>query len=398
MTKHNVRCKKEKMVNKNFVYVGVLVFASIIIVSLVSAKHSAWHFWGEEEPELAPFDASVTVSNAPPLIVAFRPVNDFNPIDPVSVDGQVQPVPGGTVEALVVFIVEDPNGPGDLPGPVGGDGAPALVAGDIAIDLTAPINGISSTVRSATATSCVPFECASGTNTNCDATTVGAGDGTDFTLQKQYSCVVVMQYFDEPALSAISAADMWAMSATIRDVGGTIDTKASGAVGFQDLTNDYIEYLTTSAVSTSGSADWTGLDVAAEDTAADAPLTLDNFGNTAVATVTVQGEDLTGVNDPTAVMQVAAFSAGASPGGANSGACDGPSGLGPGTGATELIASSPVVASGITVPFLATGTDTGSMNFCIWAAVNPGFLVPPLDVAYSATAAKGIDWEVLFNS
>jgi len=301
----------------------------------------------------------------------------------------------------VTFIVEDLNGPGDLPGIVSpSDTAPPLVAADIVINLAAPINGIGSgTVRTIDATGCFAIQCADGTNTNCDAATVASGDGTDFTLQKQYTCNVTMQFFDEPAVSVPTVAgDYWNISITARDVADTSDTKNSGDAGFTSLTNDYMEYLTTSAISTVENASWAALDISAVDNPADSELILNSVGNTAVANVTTQGENLTGVNNGAAVMEIAAFSGGSLLGAGNSGACDGPSGGGSGNGATELVDGSPVTISGVSIPFTATGTDSGNLFFCIWAAVDPTYLSGGSDTSYSATAVKGNNWEVLFNA
>lgn len=363
----------------------------VVIILLVSVVVSAGFldFFKKDEPQFGPFDASVNVGNAPPRIIDFIPVVE-NPDDLSSLAGQIQPVPGSTVDARVIFIVQDPNGPVGLPGVVvPSDGAPALVAADIALSLTAPANGISSTVRSVDATSCFATECASGTNPNCNT--------GNFAIKKQYTCDVTMQYYDEPAISNTQAGDLWSISATIRDVPGLTDTATSATIGPFDALN-YMEYLTTTGVSNAAvTLAWSTLDVATDDVPADSGLTLTNIGNVAVADELVTAQNLVEDGVPTNYIEVSAFSSGPSAGGANSGACDAPGGGGTGTGGVALVHGAGVVAP-VPIGFTATGTDSGTINFCVWDALNNGHIQGLPAISYVANSANSNQWNVVWNS
>jgi len=281
----------------------------------------------------------------------------------------------------------------------------------------APVSSI--TYREVEVGNCSATECVTGTNPECNATTESEGDGTNYQLQKQYTCDVKMQYYDVPAEGSLPGgadADLWDIYVEIEDADSLIDNVRSGIIshkGFYDFNGvacdglvergdcDYIEYMSTSAIDTAGvTVSWTDLFVTAEDTINDAPLTLSNWGNTLVATVDLTGEDLTGVNiGPSSIMEVEAFSAGIAAGGADTGACDGPSGGGAGAAGRELIGGA-IVNIPRNVPYTAVGdiVDKEDLHFCIWAAILSGYLTGPYDSAYSATVSKTNNWDVVFNS
>ena len=413
------------MNNKKSVVLLTLVVIFIIGVSLVSA--GVWDSIkdaftiGEDsdlegELEEQRFDATVTLTNAPARIVAFRPADD---VPDGGIVGEVQPVAGTTVTARITFIVEDPNGPVDLPGLTG----PAIVVGPVSgvgnvyVTLTAPVNAPVGSGVIRVATACTAVECASGTNPNCNAATVAAGDGTDFTNQKQYTCDVSMLYYNAPAPGDVNngatpPGDLWTIHAEIEDAASNQDTVNSGDTDHGGNPNydfngigcagvgdcDYVEYTTVSGVDTAtATVAWTGLSVSATDTAADGALSLNNWGNVVITAVDIRSQKLTDATG-NAEMLPAAFSTSSVIGGADSGSCDGPSGGCAGAGANELVENSFINSLGVAIDYTATGTDADDAFFCIWAAVDPVYLSGPIASAYSSTIAKTNEWDIQFSS
>lgn len=416
----------KKMVSKkkNVVYVLVsAVFVVVLVSGVVSANHAWWHFWGEEEPELAPFDASVQLGNAAPTIVAFRPADDFNTdgtAGPASGIGEVGAVANTEIWAKVTFIVEDSDQPNDLPGIGTGD---AIVVGDLSgtsnirLDLTSPsdVAGADQSVRCAAGTcrvrsassgttagtdypsglslsrSCVATTCAGGTNSNCNAATVAAGDGTDFNLQVQYDCYVKLNYWDEPTVTDVANPpqaldDYWTITAGIEDSSGTSDTVSSGTTNWKGVASydfdgiactgigncDVINHLSVKALAVAGPIAWTAVALGTGNDPADgaSDLALGNRGNEGVASVSVAGQDLQGVGaggvaDSTSRLRIGAFSVNE----VTNEAASPP---------TECSATSqylsdagPVTVTGVNVPFSAGGgSDSGTADvdntyFCI---------------------------------
>lgn len=392
---------------------GMMIVSLLLIGSIVMVSAG---FWGdlftfgddselEGELEESKFDATVTLSNAPPRIVAFRPTVDTPRV--ATNPGEVEPLAGTNAFAAIVFIVEDPNSD-DLPG-IGGGGSvvtgPVSGTGNVYVTLTSPVNApVLGNAVSRPASVCIAAECASGTNPNCDATTDNV-DGTNYLNQVQYTCYVSLEYYDEQAPGDVNngaelGANLWTITAEIKDKGGSTDVSSSGEIGFDGVgcsglgDCDYMEYGKVTAIDTAAAeVSWIGLSVSATDTAADGPLVLDNFGNTAVTAIDVRGQDLTGTNIPSATMAVAAFSVGNSLGGVNLGSCD----IANSANANELIGSSFVTAPGVGVPYSAFGIDTENAFFCVWDAVDPNHLTGGIDSSYSATILKINNWEVQFT-
>lgn len=396
---------------------GFMIFGIMLVsVGLISAGWFSDLFTfgegdgGEGELDTSQFDATVSLSNAPARIVAFRPTIDVNPISVSTGNGEVGPVAGSTVDAQVTFIVEDPNGPNDLPGLTGPaiSVGPVSGAGNVYVIITAPTSAPagSGVTRVSGTGDCIAVSCSGGGNPNCNAITDDT-DGTDYTLQKQYTCDVTMNYYDAPSPDSFPASsknNVWTIRAEIKDDAGNTDTADSALVdadfnglactGLQDC--DYIDYWTTSAIDTAGSSiAWTGLGVSATDTPNDAPLTLNNWGNTQVIDLQLTGEDLVGDLIVGSIMEVEAFSAGPAAGGVDSGACG--HATGGGSGGVELIGG-----TGVTVlrdiGYTAGGADTADLHFCAWAAVDPLYLTGPTDTSYHATVVEGNNWNVIFNS
>lgn len=349
-----------------FILVGVLV-VGVLVVSLVSAKHAWWHAWGEEVQE-APFDATVQLANAPPTIVAFRPTDDFltsGAAGPGTGLGDVGAIGNVEIWARIIFIVEDPNQPNDLPGLGTGPAinvGPLSGAGNILASITSPADAANSircaagSCRTRTASSgttagtdypsglgltrsCVATTCAGGTNTNCpctSATNPGCAAispnavGSNNELQVQYTCYVKMNYWDEPTTSdaTLTANDYWTIRTQIEDSAASSDNVASGdldnngvpAYDFNEfacttINNcDYIDHLSVKFLDTTGSVGWTAVSIDAGDDPADTAtdLAMTNKGNSPVPSISLTGADLIGVASggsaiSNSIMRVNAF-------------------------------------------------------------------------------------------
>ena len=110
------------MVNKRVLMFGIFVVVGLLVVSLVSAKHSFWHVWGEE-PREAPFDAEVTLANSAPTITSWTEP-DFDTVNagldawpPTSCGTSTIVGEGGVADGNnlgVVVTVTDANTDSDL--------------------------------------------------------------------------------------------------------------------------------------------------------------------------------------------------------------------------------------------------------------------------------------------
>jgi hypothetical protein len=351
------------MGNKGVIWIVVIVVAVIVVLGVLLG-------WFGNDPLLAPFDATVSLQNALPTIVAFRATVDDVPTGL----GRVTPIPGNNpsaVTAHVTFIVEDPDydfttQPEELPGI---DAANTITVGDISgagdvyVILTAPTNAPQGSGVTRAAASCTASSCHLGTDTDCDVATVAQGDGTDFTKQVKYTCDVSMNYYDAPGPGTLPAApgvagqDYWHIEAQIEDNTGNQDTVTSGTTDHDGQANydfddstctgavevgdcDYIDYFTVSDVDiNSGDGPtgferllWAGIQVSNYDTAAnddntidnpDTGLTLRNIGNTVIGSLDLQPNDLTEDPSGSAVLHAESMSIGiVESTGSNIGACD----------------------------------------------------------------------------
>ena len=82
----------------NFIVLTVLLVSSFVI--------------GQEDPDLSPFDATVTVGNEVPFVVLIPEA--VNEQGSSATPGLVDPVTGTTVPTDITFIVEDNNGAADI--------------------------------------------------------------------------------------------------------------------------------------------------------------------------------------------------------------------------------------------------------------------------------------------
>ncbi len=427
-------------IGKLFMVNFLIVIIVLSIVSFVSAKHAWWHPWGEE-PQEAPFEASVLLANAPPTIQYIFPVTDVdnsNVAIPASISGEVQPQAGTTVYAVVKFAVEDPNGVIDLPATptVITFGSPTAAVGEVAVRVTTPQNGIKCPPAPGTAcenrdattanrptgvtATCTSVDCTVDTQCNTGPQTGNKAN------QRMYTCYVQMQYYDEPTVGAGGTAnDLWSFSLYIEDaVSGNAnqpvpDTSGEMVTAYpaRPFAEFYLWYRTVTSMDIFPATErllFTGLSVTATDTAGDddnagdtgGGLTLRNIGNVQVNTLDITPQNLHGVNNgPASVLLATAFSVGTAAGAANAGACDVAAGGGTVpfdgtalTGGTIL----PNFARSVTYSGQATG-NTNDLFFCVWPAVNTGYLTGSTDSSYRATGgtppyAAGQNWEVVINS
>lgn len=388
--------------------VGVLIVISILVLPLVAAGIFDW-FKGDvqEAPEV---EVAVTLTNVPPNIVGLHPVSDRECDDASTAvgsddDGEVQPIDGtdstcptdgdGIVYAMVTFVVEDSDGQADLPASV------SVAAGDIAVDITSPANGILSGARTlsaadgsanyptgATAT-CAGTNCGAG-NAWCNPGDEEFGSG-DETNQKSYTCFVKMRYFDETIQNApnpTGPGDMWTIDMYIEDSTGNSDTATSTDFGstFPGDEDYYVWYRTVSEIDVTPGERilWSSVSVILPDhrseddnagDGADTGLTFENMGNQVIDTVDIQPQDLCGTVQgcSNAQLEAEAMSVGttepAAAQGSNTGACEE-------TGAgTPLDPDSPESAygpGGWDVPFTSQGgsTDNNELYFCIWSRLD----------------------------
>jgi hypothetical protein len=402
------------MVNKKLAYGFAFGFLIVLSVFIVSAKHNAFHFWGED-PELAPFDATVQLSNVPPVIVKFIAAfedEDSNGVDDdagaVTVAGRILGDAGGSEGDGLKIVklkftvsdidnVADSNGI-DLPGGVGG---PAIAVGtNIIVSITNPANNNLGNVLSAS--SCTTASCFG--NADCN-------DQTSTTKERAYACDITMNYFDPRTTNAgAAAADYWTIDVQVFDsTGVNNDQKVSGNSGFNVLANDYIYYNTISSVSVPAGTTlaWTGLDINLPDRAADggSDLIMENAGNIQINSEDVIAEDLVDDGVPANSLLGTAFSADDTIGGAaggGSGACDVPGGGGPLTAGAQILTNDGITPVNFPIVIAYTGagvaTDRSTMFYCIYPVVNPTFLTGVTVNTYVANAANTNRWDVSFNS
>ncbi len=459
------------MKNRKIIYVGFLlvflVLGILSVVSFVSARHAWWHPWGEEVQE-APFEATVGLANSPPTIVALLEVTDLDvtgiPVTSSPVR-DVQPfaaVSGalGNVYANVSFIVEDPNGASDLPTVPGGAnppvivtfGSPTVANYEIAVRTVSPVSGIrcigpgcrnrdaaigvfpaGSAPAACYATSCngAAGPAVSGCNNGAGVSPYG---GTVSLNQMKFNCLVRMEFYDQPSLTAKAAQnDFWTFSLYIEDSTGNSNTRTS--TNFVTLPWDaadeafVMDYLTVKGMDVdlgppAERLAWTGVSVTATDTPggdndpgdADTGLTFRNRGNLAIPSLNLRPQDLTGDIISTAILQVESMSVDDIAGGVNIGACDSINGGGTAPfDATDLAGNTLITGvAGLIVGFNAdnayiSGTNQDELFACIWQRLDSltgcaggACLTGGSDTAYSANDACGAacdaageQWEII---
>ena len=418
---------------------GILLVSS---VSFASAKHAWWHPFGDE-PQEAPFDASVQLANSPPTIVKLFPVYDRTTggvAQGADNDGEVTPVAAlsadpGFVFAVVRFIVDDPN---HLPGTPDLSLTPAVITmgaqtaavSQTAVQITSPPTGILCTGPGCrnrdAATGIFPTGAtAACTGTNCGGVVAnncndGAGTSPYGSLvsnrQVEYTCYVRMSYFDEQTVATgILRTQYWDVGLYIEDISGNGPTAVRSVffdpspgtfdAGDEDLYAD-VNRVDGMDVDTGESLQWLGASVTVTDIPAtdadgadsDGGLTFRNRGNSVISSSQLTPQDLTGNTVPAARLEAESMSTDFGLEGvlgSDTGACDAPGGGGPGTAATALAGDLATFAAveGFNVPFTATGTNQDELYFCIWSRLDIGCgstcLTSGSDSSYSANDACG---------
>lgn len=359
------------------------VFLSTILImsSFASAGHEWWHVWGDE-PQQAPFDASVTISNSPPDIVHILEVTDVdssNNLIGSSPVRDVQPIAAadganGIVYSVVEFIAQDVNlggaTPNELPGlpascaaatscpAIIPFGSPTASNYQIAARATSPQLGVrctgpgcrtrdavSGTLPTGATAACYAIDCGGAAGPVVPECNNGAGvsprgNGVSAN-QRKYRCYVQMQFYDEPSVTAKSAQNhFWTWSLYIEDSQGNSISKTSTdfVVAPWDVTDEayVMDYLTVPGLDIDPleRLSWTGVSVTSTDnvgadndlTDGDAGLTFRNRGNLPITTLSLRPQDLIGDNFPSAVLEAESMSvedvAGAAVPPGTNGACD----------------------------------------------------------------------------
>ena len=374
------------MDRKNWIWILVVVL--VLVIFYVFG-------WFGNEPLLAPFDATVQLTNAPPTIFSITAVTDVDTNNNPMVSsgaGDVQPIAAvegssGIVYAVVDFIAQDPNGAADLPNSpsIITFGSPTGAVSEIAVRITSPQNGIrcppGPACRNRDATGGV-FP--TGASSTCSSSISGLPAN-----QKRYICFVQMQYYDEPSTAPKTAQDdFWIFSLYIEDITGNGDsaTSADFVVLPWDVADEAVvmDYLTIPGTDTDSaeSLTWTGVSVTATDTIGNdgdgdgtdgTGLTFQNRGNLPIATATLKPQDLTGNVIANTFLEVESMSAYDIVGGSDAGACDGPSGGGVVPNLAHELAGNTQTPTltGFSVGFNADntfllGTNADDYFFCIW--------------------------------
>lgn len=341
---------QRKMVGKNLVFGLAFVLAGVMIASFAFAQ---------ENPDLAPFNASVGLANAAPTIETIVNVSEVESDQDVGTeDFFVQPISGvvaPTVGVNVTFVVLDPDQPDDLPG--NGTASAINVGTNVDVNVTGP----SGSSVSATACQTVPI----------------AGEA----LRIRYSCQLSMPYYFETGTY---------------DVGVFIQDESGSPDYLVELDNFTYETVTEFAVDVPATnVVWGGITLSAGDQPADGGnLVLENFGNQNIVDFTLNATNLTGVNlGASSQLGAAGFSASASTGaGSPDTECDVP------TSATALIHGVDITVSGVNLNF-GSGS-TSDVYFCVYQALSPSHVIGSQDSNYASnngvagTFAPGDSWEV----
>jgi len=378
---------------------------SLVFLSLLTATATAGITdWLKEkltgEPQLSPFDTTITISNVEPTIIRFIAVDEYDPDENGATGpGTIQGSPGGTEGASTViglfhFIVEDLNEPTDLPG---GGGATVIQLGtNVIVTFTAPTASLfTNTINTegCTTSSCVG---------NPDCT-----DQTAETNQLEYNCIFAMNYYDPPSPDggAVPETDRWKITVTVKDSTGTnSDTATSGQAqepgvdeGFDHSTCldedgldcDYIIYNIIQGVSTNNALSWSGIDINYGDQPADDGLEISNVGNIAVTKETILAYNPVEDGESANYLKVDAFSVGID----YFGACD----VG---GTAEALINGIGVDLSQSISYSADGSDTADVFFCIWDTLNPNNIVgaPALSYVANDVQVPSNRWSIVWQS
>ncbi len=247
------------------------------LVAIFGVVLASTMIFAQEDPDLAPFNATVTIQGVAPAIFVVNVSDGVG--TPVNT---IEAIPGSQANTIVTVMVEDANGAADLPSTTASFGPGA--AEDI--NLTIIKGG-----QHAPLTRTVPIS-GSCAEVTCDPSICGVWGTTGATSQRMYQCtpsVAVMEGYYEPS-SGQGGDASWNISATATDLSGQTS-----------LVNDTFEFAYTQVpgIDASGEISWsTGISPAGSDQQADTHLTVTNLGNRVETALDLTGYNLTGRDFP----------------------------------------------------------------------------------------------------
>ena len=254
------------MVQKKIVLGFAMVISILFVVTVVSAGVGDWLKGLFGEPQLGPFNASVTVQGVAPRVIKVVNITDRigSPVN------QVDVTEGGVTSAYVLFVAHDDNSEQDLPS---GANIPLGQANDnINISLQKP-TGVKPSLLLPGITA----------NTRCDEVACNPTDCPSDANERMYLCnMTVMQFYYEPLST-------WFVNVTITDGAGLLaprnDTKT-------------FQYLSHLAIANSGNITWNSVSVITTNQKSAKNLTLNNRGNVARSFARLTAFNLTGTSYP----------------------------------------------------------------------------------------------------
>jgi len=298
---------------------GIIIISLLLIssVSLVSAGIKDWFGFGDkselegELPESATARVKILDVN-PPIVVYVSPVDDgkgtLNTVTP-----NIRTASSGNISVKLWFLAQQGGGVGNL------DSTPGTFNSNASFFRTGSITRFNS--------SCVtlgPVAC----GTLCTGNAVN------------YSCTVVMRYYDDP-----NGVVNWNISAIVRDTSNRYGT---------NLTKQFTVASVSAASSAVNYLNWTTppLSSSDPDRYSDNNYMVDNDGNSPIPTTKVNATQLRGVTLATDAILASTFTANP----ANPATC----------GGITLGQDTNPVITGFSVP--KATTDAGSqseLNFCL---------------------------------
>lgn len=296
---------------------GVIIVSLLLIssISLVSAGIKEWFGFGDKSEDLSgelPESATARVKildTSPPVVVYVSSVEDGK-----GVLNTVTPnirTSGGNINVKIWFLAQQGGGVGNL------DSTPGTFHSNATF-----------------------FRTGSTTRQNLSCVTLGqVGCGSFCTGNAvNYSCTIVMRYYDDPATN-------WAINATVYDTSnrrGNNETKQF-SVASVSAASSAVNYL-----------NWTNPPLTTSDTNryADNNYMVDNDGNTGIPTTRVNATSLVGLTNPAFSILPTKFTANP----ANPGTC----------GGTDLGQDTNPVITGFSVPKAVSDAGSQSeLHFCL---------------------------------
>jgi len=348
----------------------------VALVAVLSV--SSFIFAQEDDPDLAPFNATVTIQSQPAFVPLIVTVNDSfgGNLLLSTLDFFISPVELSSVDVQVIFIAEDPEGVADLPTgasiPVGTGGP-----GSISINLTYSGSraGVSSVIG------------ANPGNTVCHNMPGYSGVGAG---QRAYNCTITgaLPFYYEPTNAT---TNLWRVGVVVRDISNTNPIASS-----HNITRSFT-YLQRRSLQPLANLSWTGLNTALPNRLGTNNLSIRNTGNMEIANVSLTGYNLTGdgyTHPPTAPPYAWIPITSIRSDGTQGNEC----GAGTATQLTENLAQ---VVDGFAVNYGASVSGQG--YFCIHPALQT-FEGGSLDLSDSPYTASGStypgtkgtrDWEVV---